>query len=281
MTDLTPPQDIAIAVALVKAVTRTDVSIALENSGGLQAWALRIGFGPDEPSVAIYLTSSPYSATAALVPDTFAGRLIRFLSDQAGQVAELWQRMVDEFADDGTKIAININGFARSPMESANAEWQSLEIEATTGIERPVNPQTRGRALASSTLGVLSLFAACFDHSNEEYGPDDDDGLGSEEGKAILRKSRRYERKSANRIRCLNHHGVDCVVCGFNFSEHYGEIGSDFAEVHHIFTVASMPDGYRPDPRTEMVPLCANCHRMVHRTTPPLKPEELRQHLIH
>lgn len=280
MIESSLPEDIKTAVGLVEEATRAGFSVGLESSGGLQAWALRTGFGPDEPNVAIYLTASPYSATAALVPDTFAGRLIRDLGNRVGEVTDLWQDMVEEFENSGTAIAININGVAREPINSADSEWQSLEIEATTRVERPVRPQTRGHALASSALGVLSLFAACFDRSEEENQSEDFDDLGAAEGTRIIRQSVGYERKRANRIRCLNHHGFDCVVCGLNFSQRYGTLGSGFVEVHHIFTVASMPEGYRPDPRTEMVPLCANCHRMVHRTNPPLNPEELRHHLI-
>lgn len=280
MIDRNPPEEVALAVALVEEATRRNFSVGLEDFGGLQEWALRIDLASDEPSVAIYLTNSPYTATAALVPDTFAGRLVRFLGDQAKEVADLWQRMVDEFALDGTQVMVNVNGTARKPIEAVDVEWQSLEIEASTKIqERPVNPQTRGRALASSALGVLSLFVACFDHDNQVNHTEDAEELGDEEGAPVLRLSRQYERKKANRIRCLNHHGYSCVVCGFNFEERYGSLGAGFVEVHHIFPVASMPEGYRPDPRTEMVPLCANCHRMVHKSFPPLDPDELRRRL--
>jgi 5-methylcytosine-specific restriction protein A len=274
MTDRTLPEDIATAVGLIEEATHRTFPVALESNGGLSAWALRLGFGPDEPSVSIYLTSSPYSATATLVPDTFAGRLIRFLGDRAGEIADLWQQMVEEFESDGTKVAVTINGVARTPIESAGAEWQSLEIEANTRIHRPISPQTRGWALASSALGVLALFAAYSDESVQEI-----DEPGAEEGTKVIRQSIGYERKHANRIRCLNHHGYNCAVCGFSFAQQYGSLGSGFVEVHHIFTVAAMPEGYRPDPKTEMVPLCSNCHKMVHRTVPPMNPDELRQRM--
>jgi 5-methylcytosine-specific restriction protein A len=263
-----PPEDISVAAGLIETATRTPFTVGVESNGGMESWALRIALGGDSPAAAIFLTSSPYSAVATLVPDTFSGRLLRYLGDQAAAVAEEWQSLVEGFEADGTKIAIDINGSPCGPSESGRSEWQAIEIEATTRISRPITSATRGQALASSALGVLTLFAACTDF-------DVDQVIGEAEGAGIHQESIRHERKAANRIMCLNHHGYDCAACGFNFSEQYGSLGAGFVEVHHIFTVASMPPGYRPNPITEMVPLCANCHRMVHRTTPPLDPLEL------
>jgi len=59
----------------------------------------------------------------------------------------------------------------------------------------------------------------------------------------------------------------------------YGELGEGFVEVHHIVPVSQMGGSYRIDPVRDLVPLCSNCHSMVHRTDPPMRPEALREHL--
>jgi 5-methylcytosine-specific restriction enzyme A len=77
---------------------------------------------------------------------------------------------------------------------------------------------------------------------------------------------KRYERNAENRLRAIEIHGLSCVVCNFNFEEAYGERGKDFVEVHHVNPLSTL-DGIEVevDPATDLAPVCANCHRMIHR----------------
>lgn len=76
----------------------------------------------------------------------------------------------------------------------------------------------------------------------------------------------RYERVPSNRQAAIRIHGMTCQVCGFNFFEHYGELGRDYIEVHHIRPLSSLDEEVAVDPAEDLVCLCANCHRMMHRT---------------
>jgi 5-methylcytosine-specific restriction endonuclease McrA len=77
---------------------------------------------------------------------------------------------------------------------------------------------------------------------------------------------KRYERDPINRKRALELHGLSCVVCEFNFEEIYGERGKDFIEVHHVKPLSTLGGNEEQiDPRTDLVPVCSNCHRMIHR----------------
>ena len=60
-------------------------------------------------------------------------------------------------------------------------------------------------------------------------------------------------------------HGLNCYACGFNFEEVYGERGKEFIEIHHIKPLSTLEEAIEINPKTDLVPLCANCHRMVHR----------------
>ncbi|QMT16241.1 EVE domain-containing protein [Planococcus maritimus] len=85
------------------------------------------------------------------------------------------------------------------------------------------------------------------------------------EGDVKYYYGKRYERSAKNRKLAIKKHGLDCIVCGFNFEEVYGERGKDFIEVHHINPLSTLEEAIKVNPETDLVPLCANCHRIVHR----------------
>lgn len=86
----------------------------------------------------------------------------------------------------------------------------------------------------------------------------------------------RYERNPINRELCLASNGYRCAICGFDFEEKYGDIGHDYIHVHHIVPVSKAEGTYEINPVTELIPVCPNCHAMLHRKDPPLLPVELQ-----
>lgn len=55
------------------------------------------------------------------------------------------------------------------------------------------------------------------------------------------------------------------MVCDFDFEEAYGELGKDFIEVHHMKPLYSLEEEIEINPEEDLVCLCSNCHRMIHR----------------
>lgn len=56
-----------------------------------------------------------------------------------------------------------------------------------------------------------------------------------------------------------------CCICDLIFSERYGkELGTNFAEAHHITPLGKLADNVRTE-LNDLVTVCANCHRMLHR----------------
>jgi predicted HNH restriction endonuclease len=49
-----------------------------------------------------------------------------------------------------------------------------------------------------------------------------------------------------------------------SFREVYGEIGSGFAEAHHVLPLAQLAESVVSSSH-DLVTVCANCHRMLHR----------------
>lgn len=79
-----------------------------------------------------------------------------------------------------------------------------------------------------------------------------------------------YERDAAARDACIAHFGAACRVCGFDFGATYGELGSGFIHVHHTRPLSEVRSGYAVDPKRDLIPVCPNCHAMLHQTSPPL-----------
>lgn len=99
------------------------------------------------------------------------------------------------------------------------------------------------------------------------------------EGKTKTVTYTTYDRSPSARQACIDSHGYDCVVCRFNFAEAYGEIGRNYVEVHHLIQIADIAEEYEIDPIKDLRPVCANCHRMLHKRRPALSIKELKSHL--
>jgi hypothetical protein len=66
-----------------------------------------------------------------------------------------------------------------------------------------------------------------------------------------------------------------CENCEFSFESRYGERGKGFIEVHHIQPLAALLPNVITK-LTDLMLLCSNCHRMVHRKQPQLSPAALK-----
>lgn len=86
-----------------------------------------------------------------------------------------------------------------------------------------------------------------------------------------------YERNPAARRECIRVHGWSCAVCEFDFGRAYGELGEKYIHVHHLTPIASIDEEYRVDPGKDLVPICPNCHAMIHRCDPMLTLDQLQR----
>lgn len=75
----------------------------------------------------------------------------------------------------------------------------------------------------------------------------------------------KYERNNLARAICLDKYGFKCQVCDFDFEKNYGEIGKEFIHVHHIIPISEIGKEYKINPERDLVPVCPNCHSMIHR----------------
>ncbi len=85
-----------------------------------------------------------------------------------------------------------------------------------------------------------------------------------------------YERNPRARGECINHHGYQCSICSFDFEKTYGDTGKEFIHIHHLVPISEIGKEYKLDPINDLLPLCPNCHSMVHRRQPAFSVEEVR-----
>lgn len=89
-----------------------------------------------------------------------------------------------------------------------------------------------------------------------------------------------YERNPAARRDCIRLFGSACTVCGFDFGRVYGVLGEGYIHVHHVVPLSVVGREYVMDPANDLVPVCANCHAMLHRRPNVLSVEELKGRLV-
>lgn len=111
-----------------------------------------------------------------------------------------------------------------------------------------------------------------------------EDDTGFPEGKKKLRQHICRERnakviKLAKEKFKAEHGELYCEACKFKFKDIYGDIGDDFIEGHHEIPVSEIPEGYKTKVE-DIILLCSNCHRMIHKKRPWIKREELNKLFI-
>ncbi len=107
-----------------------------------------------------------------------------------------------------------------------------------------------------------------FEYINSKFSNNDDSEVENEilhEGSLKTIKVNKYERNPIARKECIKKYGTDCFVCKMNFKEIYGDVGENFIHVHHIIPLNSIREDYQVNPEKDLIPVCPNCHAMLHR----------------
>jgi 5-methylcytosine-specific restriction protein A len=79
-----------------------------------------------------------------------------------------------------------------------------------------------------------------------------------------------YERNKKARNECINYHKAVCSVCEFDFEFKYGAIGIGYIHVHHTTPISHVGKNYIISPIKDLIPVCPNCHSMIHTRKKPL-----------
>lgn len=225
------------------------------------------------------------SLSAAIDGKDGAKNLLR----RVGRVADMWQKYgavqcVFVWEDGAqTGYAFRLAATEGSPLESARP---SLDLifqfdERKTCAPQEIADLFANHVAAKPAVPIPAPSAPSQPPSFEigSLWPDDlpEGGQAYIEGLAQQVIVNRYERSPDARAACISHYGCVCQVCHIDFRKRYGALGTGFIHVHHVLPISSVGSEYFVDPVVDLVPVCPNCHAMLHRREPPLTIEGLRE----
>lgn len=207
------------------------------------------------------------------IPSKYGAGFLQFISESSENertiFIDYWDKLDSEI---GAKITLKINELPidKKEFKTLNKNWNKFHLRFTKSPYREDNEDLETIVLKYICVvcGMILSIANRETHA------------GFEEGNVKYVMQKKYERNPSNRELCLYSKGYNCAVCGFNFQKTYGSIGENFIEVHHIIPVSQLGDGYILDPIKDLVPLCSNCHSMIHRSNPPFSVEELKNIIL-
>jgi 5-methylcytosine-specific restriction protein A len=123
---------------------------------------------------------------------------------------------------------------------------------------------------------ILNKYLASYGLSGDIYFEEPITGpAASKEGRTKQITVNIYERNSIVRAKCIEHHGAVCQVCDLDFETKYGKMGKGFIHVHHLIELSTIGDDYEVDPVHDLLPVCPNCHAMLHKRQPAYLVREL------
>lgn len=91
-----------------------------------------------------------------------------------------------------------------------------------------------------------------------------------------MKEEDKLDYKTRIKNECIEYYGAICDICGFDFGYTYGEAYESCIEVHHVHDVN---DEIAEDthPTKDLVPICSNCHHVIHSQNPPISVEKMRE----
>jgi predicted HNH restriction endonuclease len=210
------------------------------------------------------------------------------------QITSLQWRLLEAhyLAPDHTASAQEIALAAGQPWQTTNLHYGRLGTNLRRVLDRPLASRREQQS------SIIASFEAPNDHtpfyrwvmhaplaaairglgwfSAEDVGthppnaPLDSESAieGNQQRRLVIHRQRESSLRRAKLDAFRKEHDgrLFCEVpgCGFSFEIVYGELGSGFAEVHHLTPLGELS---QPISTTlaDLAVVCANCHRMIHR----------------
>ncbi len=164
---------------------------------------------------------------------------------------------------------------SEEPRYTEVLKWYRLFVKSLQSNTPPI-PVPGERAPAP----VAKRQESALVHNDADYAPDSE---GVERQHNLTKK----ERNPELRRKCIEYYKrqwggrIHCICCGFDFGKAYGNIGEDYIEIHHLTPHHTFDGVHTVDPTTDLIPLCSNCHSMIHRVNGRgecMTLEELKEH---
>lgn len=215
---------------------------------------------------------------ASFRADNFAAGLLRRMADADESACGTFGALVAEARENSAQVYVAINGNPIEIIPAQGDSWKRIELDVSHRISsQHLQPEAISDLLLLVTSSCLSMVLTLLsaEQTNGSLLAGVEEGLP--EGALIRIEVNKYERSPANRAACIAHYGTACQACELNFSDVYGELGEGYIEVHHQVPVSRMGDNYFVNPVKDLIPVCSNCHSMLHRVAPPMTLGDLRE----
>lgn len=153
-------------------------------------------------------------------------------------------------------------------------------------------PPKKGYGVAICFKGVKEVYVPYYvrrfhqlgwlpinDSQEKRRGVKDLSDLVFTEGSRVQRTHLRVERnrEAVNKAKQLwrEKGALNCSICGFDFGKTYGARGMGYIEFHHKTPLSALK-GVRHTKVSDLIALCSNCHRVIHRHPDDFSIEDLR-----
>ena len=212
-------------------------------------------------------------------PGQFASQLLSDMSnaDEAGRA--LFVSTLSKLHQLGAKIEFHVNSIQREIRDNSvwGEDWRRLSLSLTKGqVEfSDVNEDEAFNKIVDWTCKFVSAVLTIIPFE-EKLDCCLESLEGFPEGGVQTVQVNRYERERRNRIIALSLHGHRCAACDFDFGEIYGNVAEGYIQIHHTTPISEISDRYCINPETDLIPLCSNCHSVVHLKNPPHTIDEIK-----
>ncbi len=139
------------------------------------------------------------------------------------------------------------------------------EKEEKEGTKEDIKEATK-----SNTINVDSYSSENVTNNNDEAR---DSEIKEEEVTSTLSNKERIKKE------CIEYYGAICDICGFDYGYTYGEQYESEIEVHNVNGYNNDEDEILEDsdPVKDLIPICRNCHHIIHNSKNPVSVDRLRE----
>tara|TARA_B110000008_G_C16859914_1_gene520271 strand:- start:25 stop:753 length:729 start_codon:yes stop_codon:yes gene_type:complete len=212
------------------------------------------------------------------------------------QIPEKNSKEISELSDTLRKIQIilendinsnyrNTNGVYMKLMNfhHLNPEYPGKGLESVSQLDREIFQyyEERKDKLFLTSKTIKEIVNSSEFKQELQNTLDVDEDYEGQEGKILTRIHKYRERDpkiiQKKKDKVLKDTGkLICDGCNFDFNKIYGSRGEGFIECHHKKPVSEIKKGEKTKLK-DLIVLCSNCHRMIHRKKPWLTLSELKE----
>lgn len=200
-------------------------------------------------------------------PDIYGNYFLENLNSSDENKRNIFSSFWQVIGNNNISLKINDKDCSYKEFINNKEKWHKFYLRYTVAPYYDIETENRCDKILNDIVLICSMILSITNYSIEGY----------EEGNKTTVTSDKYERNPINRELCLKANGYKCEVCGFDFEKVYGSIGRNFIEVHHIIPLSDIGHAYVIDPIHDLVPICPNCHSMIHKRKPPFSVAELKE----